>query len=63
MKKPTEQEWRRELITFYEGLLIGAGPFTSIVLNEAIRKLKESDLHPKRVEKWFVNLEKAWRTV
>jgi hypothetical protein len=35
--------------------------FMKLVLNEAIRKLKETDLEPKRIERWVVKLEKTWR--
>lgn len=63
LKKFENNEHKKGLISLYEEQLFKAGPFMSIVLKEAIRKLKESDLPPTKVENWVVNLEKAWRTI
>jgi hypothetical protein len=32
----------------------------NIVLIEAIRKLKETDINPIKIENWVVGLEKMW---
>ena len=55
--------WRFELIRLYENQLHEAGPFMTLVLNEAMHKLKESNIHPKRVENWVVRLERNWRKI
>jgi hypothetical protein len=59
----TTQEHREGTISLYESQMQDAGPFMKIVLTEALRKLRESDLKPKRVEKWVTNLEKSFRTI
>lgn len=51
---------RKGLIELYENQLEEAGTFMSIVLKEAIRKLKETKLNPKKVEDWVIKLEKTW---
>jgi hypothetical protein len=59
----TVEEHKEGLIGLYEGQMEDAGPFMKVVLTEALRKLRESDLNPKRVEKWVINLEKAFKTI
>lgn len=63
-KAPKNSKGHREgLIELYEYQLQDAGKFMTIVLKEAIRKLKESDLKPTKVEDWVVNLEKSWSKI
>ena len=53
---------RDKLIKLYKNQLEGEPlEFMQLVLKEAIRKLKESDIAPNRVEDWVVDLEKMWR--
>lgn len=54
---------RKGLIELYNNQLEDAGPFMTLVLNEAIRKLNETELEPKRIENWVVNLEKSWNKI
>ena len=54
-------EDRLSLIELYENQLHGEYQFMSIVLKEAIRKLKESDIKREKIEDWVVDLEKMWR--
>lgn len=54
---------RKGLIELYNNQLEDAGPFMTLVLNEAIRKLNETELEPRRVEDWVVNLEKSWNKI
>ncbi len=51
------------LIELYEDQIQESGPFMTIVLEEAVRKLKETQLEPKKIEDWVVRLEKSWRTI
>jgi hypothetical protein len=51
------------LIELYEDQIQDAGPFMTIVLEEAVRKLKETQLEPKKIEDWVVRLEKSWMTI
>jgi hypothetical protein len=44
----------------YENQLDAAGDFMKIVLIEAIRKLKETDINPEKIERWIVKLERSW---
>jgi hypothetical protein len=61
--KTNSQEHREGLILLYETQLEDAGKFMTIVLNEAIRKLKKTTLKPTNIENWVVNLEKQWRKI
>jgi hypothetical protein len=54
---------RKGLIELYSNQLQDAGPFMTLVLNEAIRKLNETELELRRVEDWVVNLEKSWNKI
>jgi hypothetical protein len=54
---------RTGLIELYEDQIQDAGPFMTIVLEEALRKLKETQLDPKKIEDWVVRLEKSWGTI
>lgn len=59
--KSTLSEFHREkLIELYETQLEDSGYFMRVVLEEALRKLKETKLPPARIEKWVVKLEKAY---
>ena len=51
------------LIELYEDQIQYAGTFMTIVLEEALRKLKETPLDPKKIEDWVVRLEKNWMTI
>lgn len=51
------------LINHYEHSIREGRPFMNAVLIEAIRKLRETDVHPRYVENWVVTLEKNWRTI
>lgn len=55
--------WRKGLFNVYQLQVIEAGPFMKIVLKEAIRKLKETDIHPSKIENWVVKLEKDWMKI
>lgn len=60
----TTEEHRQGLIKLYTSQLHDGNEeskFMTIVLTEAIRKLKETKLSPSKIEKWVVKLEKAWR--
>lgn len=54
---------KKELLKLYEQQLEESGEFMNIVLKEAIRKLKETNIDPIRIEDWVVNLEKNWRNI
>jgi hypothetical protein len=51
------------LLKLYEQQLEESGEFMNIVLKEAIRKLKETNIEPIRIEDWVVNLDKNWRNI
>jgi hypothetical protein len=54
------EEDRKGTIELYENQLDAAGDFMKIVLIEAIRKLKETDIDPEKIERWVVKLERNW---
>jgi len=54
------EEHRRGTIDLYENQLDDAGYFMKAVLTEAIRKLKETDIDPEKIERWVVKLERSW---
>ena len=56
----TKQEHRDGTISLYKNQLISAGDFMTAVLNEAIRKLEESEIPTKKIEDWVVKIEKDW---
>jgi hypothetical protein len=56
-----ETEWRNGLLDLYQSQINGADEFMTAVLKESIRKLKETDIHPSKIEDWVVNLEIMWR--
>ena len=64
-KESNEKEdlHRQGLIELYEDQLQKKteSKFMIMVLIEAIRKLKESNSKPNKVESWIVDLEKLWR--
>ena len=61
MKKVKKfEEHRKGTIELYENQLDVAGDFMKIVLTEAIRKLKETDIDPEKIERWVVKLERSW---
>lgn len=57
------EEHRKGTIELYENQLSEAGDFMKIVLTEAIRKLKETDIDPEKIEDWVVNLEISWMKI
>ena len=63
MQNFNENLHRKGLIELYNNQLGSAGKFMTIVLKEAIRKLKETDLSPLKIEEWVVNLEKSWNKI
>jgi len=54
------EEHRKGTIELYENQLSDAGDFMKIILTEAIRKLKETDIDPEKIEDWVVKLERSW---
>lgn len=68
-----EQEHREGLIKMYEAFKFESYseedpdiielPFQHLIMTEALRKLKETKLHPKKIENWVVGLEKAWSKI
>ena len=57
-------EHRNGLTNLYENQLEKTDSlFMKMVLKEALRKLKESELPPKKIENWVVRLEKNWRNI
>lgn len=63
MKKQDIKTHREGLIEIYNSQMEDTGPFMKIVLKEALRKLKETNLNPKDIENWVVNLEKGWMKI
>ena len=59
--KKNSPEHRKGLIELYETQLQDAGKFMTIVLVEAIRKLKQTTIKPTAIEDWVVKLEKLYR--
>lgn len=57
MKQTTH---RQGLIKLYEQQLLNAHPFMKSVLNEALRRLKYTQISPRDIEDWVVNLEKNY---
>lgn len=62
MKKYSNEEHRQGLINLYNDQITDSDKFMKIVLEEAIRKLHESNIKPKKVEDWVVKLEKDFRS-
>ena len=62
MKKDS-QDHRRGLTLLYNDQLRLSGPFMTIVLTEAIRKLNETEIKPSKIEKWVIRLEKDFRNI
>ena len=64
----TEQQHREGLIKLYDDILSKSGghknrPFQFAVFTEALRKLKETDIRPKKIEEWVIRLEKSWSKI
>lgn len=58
--KITIDAHRKGLIDLYNKQLEDANQYMVIVLQEAIRKLRETDIHPYDIENWVIRLENDW---
>lgn len=54
---------RLKLILLYENQLPDEGEFMTLVLTEAIRKLRDTNLPIRKIENWVIKLEKTWGTI
>jgi len=60
----TEEDHRSGLFKLYLTQLTSEqSEFMKLVLIEAIRKLECDTIHPKKIEKWVVRLEKDYRNI
>lgn len=62
MKKYSIEEHRQGLILLYKDQITESGKFMTVVLEEALRKLEETNIKPKKIEDWVVKLEKDFRS-
>jgi len=58
--KMSIESHRAGTILLYTDQIQGEGEFMTAVLNVAIRRLKETPQHPKSVEDFVAECEKAW---
>lgn len=62
MKKYSIEEHRQGLILIYKDQITESDKFMTVVLEEALRKLEETNIKPKKIEDWVVKLEKDFRS-
>lgn len=59
--KYTKEQHRQDLLDLYENISREESTYMKAVLIEAVRRLTETNIKPKRVENWVVKCEKQWR--